>query len=295
MNNTAKWNEFSYSATDGLRLSGRKYGWHHLNAGPTVVCLPGLTRNCADFHELAIALSGEGLGNRRVLCLDYRGRGNSEYDKNPENYNPLTEADDVIQGMVSAGVGEADIIGTSRGGIIAMILAAMRPGMLHSVILNDVGPQIDVKGLVRIKAYMQRSGRPKNMTQAIENIKGYASSQFPKLGDADWRKQAELIYQEKDGQLSVRYDPALIKGLKAINLDAPLPTMWPQFAGLKGIPVLVIRGANSDLLSEETLEKMRQEHSGLKVLNVPNQGHAPDLGTIGIPERIAKFLESVAG
>lgn len=295
MNNTAEWEEFRYSASDGLHLAGRKYGWHHLGAGPAVVCLPGLTRNSADFHELAVALSGEGLGNRRVLCLDYRGRGNSEFDKNSNNYNPLVEADDVIQGMVAAGVGEADIIGTSRGGIIAMILAAMRPGMLHSVILNDVGPQIDVKGLVRIKAYMQRSARPTNMAQAIENIKSYASTQFPEFDDEDWQKQANLIYQEKDGRLSVRYDPALIKGLKAINLDAPLPTLWPQFSGLKDIPVLVIRGANSDLLSEETVEKMKQEHSGLKVLNVPNQGHAPDLGTFGIPKRIANFLENAAG
>lgn len=295
MSNTAEWEEFRYTASDGLRLAGRKYGWHNQSAGPAVVCLPGLTRNSADFHELAIALSGEGLGNRRVFCLDYRGRGNSEYDKNSDNYNPLVEADDVIQGMVAAGIGKADIIGTSRGGIIAMILAAMRPGILHSVILNDVGPQLDAKGLVRIKAYMQRSGRPANMAQVIENLKAYASAQFPEFNDADWQKQAELIYQEKDGKLSVRYDPALIKGLKAINLDAPLPTMWPQFAGLKRIPVMVIRGANSDLLSEETVEKMRQEHTELKVLNVPNQGHAPDLGTIGMPERIAKFLESAAG
>ncbi|PCI04406.1 MAG: alpha/beta hydrolase [Hyphomicrobiales bacterium] len=291
MSNIAEWEEFRYSTSDGLRLAGRKYGWHHLKTGPTVVCLPGLTRNSADFHELAIALSNEELGNRRVLCLDYRGRGNSEYDKSSDNYTPLVEADDVIQGMVVAGVSEADIIGTSRGGIIAMILAAMRPGMLHSVILNDVGPQLDAKGLVRIKAYMQRSARPENMAQAIENLKEYASTQFPTFGEADWQKQAKLIYQENDGKLSVRYDPALINGLKAINLDAPLPTMWPQFAGLKNIPVMVIRGANSDLLSKETVEQMRQEHSGLKVLNVPNQGHAPDLGTIGIPERIAKFLD----
>ena len=294
MNNTAEWEEFRYSASDGLHLAGRKYGWHHPSTGPTVVCLAGLTRNSADFHGLATALSGEALGNRRVLCLDYRGRGNSEYDKNPDNYNPLVEANDVLQGMVAAGVEEADIIGTSRGGIIAMILAAMRPGILHSVILNDVGPQIDAKGLVRIKAYMQRSAKPATMAQAVENIKAYASAQFPKFTDSDWQKQAELVYQEKDGQLSVRYDPALIKGLKAINLDAPLPSMWPQFAGLTNIPVMVIRGENSDLLSLETVEKMSQEHRGLKVLNVPDQGHAPDLGAIGVPERIAKFLDGAA-
>lgn len=292
MNNIPDWEEFRYSATDGLALAGRKYGWINSGIRPTVVCLAGLTRNSADFHELALFLSSDEGGNRRVLCLDYRGRGASAHDGNSDNYNPLVEADDVINGMVAAGVGEADIIGTSRGGIIAMILAAMRPGMLHTVILNDVGPQIDAKGLVRIKAYMQRSKTPSNMAQAVEYLKTYASAQFPKFIDADWQKQAELIYLEKDGKLSVRYDTSLIKSLKAINLDAPLPTMWPQFAGLKNLPVMVIHGQNSDLLSHDTVEKMRQEHRGLRVLNVADQGHAPDLGMPAIARQISTFLNA---
>ena len=292
MNNTPEWDDFRYSASDGLALAGRKYGWNNPSSKPAIVCLAGLTRNSRDFHELALFLSSDAGNARRVLCLDYRGRGLSAYDSNSDNYNPLTEAEDVINGMTAAGIGEADIIGTSRGGIIAMILAAMRPSLLHSVVLNDVGPQIDAKGLVRIKSYMHRSKRPDNMAQAVENLKSYASAQFPKFSDEDWEKQANLIYEEKDGKLQACYDPGLIKSLEAINLDAPLPTMWPQFSGLKNIPVMVVHGENSDLLSLETVKKMQQEHRGLQVLSVADQGHAPDLGAPRIAAQIAMFLKA---
>jgi len=246
MSDSNIWEEFRYSSMDDLKLAGRKYGWKH-STRPVVVCLPGLTRNSADFHELAVYLSQNASRPHRVLCLDYRGRGSSSYDKNWKNYNPLTEAGDVVDGMTAAGVEEATIIGTSRGGLIAMIMAATKPGLLHAVVLNDVGPEIDGKGVVRIKSYMERSKPPANVEQAIDNLKTYSSAQFPKLSDEDWRKQVELIYEQGNGKLIARYDPKLINTMKAIDLDAPLPTMWPQFAGLKNIPLLVFRGENSDL------------------------------------------------
>lgn len=285
------WTRLDYSATDGLRLAGRRYGFEHHDALP-VVCLAGLTRNSADFHDLAMHLAYKAAVKRPVLCLDYRGRGMSAWDDNYEHYDPLTEADDVLAGTTAAGIGEAAIIGTSRGGLIAMILSAMRPALLKAVILNDVGPEIDARGLVRIRAYVEKGRDYDNWRDAITALKTIAESQFPGLSDEVWQKQARQIYEEKNGKIVRRYDPKLMKTLTSIDLDSPLPSLWPQFAGLKKVPLLSIRGERSDLLSRETVEKMEAAHPWMRSITVANQGHAPDLGSGDLPQRIAAFIET---
>ena len=284
------WERFDYTSSDGLRLAGRKYGWSHDDTLP-VICLAGLTRNSADFHELALYLSGEAPVPRKVLCLDYRGRGMSQWDRNWENYNPLIEAEDVLAGATAAGIGEAAIIGTSRGGLVAMILAAARPGLLQAVVLNDVGPEIDGQGLVRIRAYVENGRDFANWDDAAEALKAMGAGQFPAYDDAEWHRQARLIVEEKNGKVVRRYDPRLMKTLTSINLDNPLPAMWPQFGGFANIPLLVIRGERSDLLSRETVEAMHDAHPGMQSVTVPDQGHAPDLGSGNLPETIADFIE----
>jgi len=283
------WQEFHYRSVDDLKLAGRKYGWNN-HGNSAVVCLPGLTRNAADFHELAVHLSQDKISPRRVLALDYRGRGLSQYDKNFNNYSILREADDVLQGIVAAGLGHVNIIGTSRGGLIAMVLAALRPTILKSVTLNDIGPEIDGAGLVRIKTYVENMKDHTNWADATAYIKEIGQAHFPNWDDATWEKQARLIYHEIKGRIKRNYDPALLKTLQAIDLDSRIPDLWPQFFGLKKIPLMLIRGANTDLLTMETVEKMKHIHSTIKFVNVADQGHAPDLGSAGLPEQISAFL-----
>ena len=284
------WTDFHYSACDGLQLAGRKYGWGNRDAVP-VVCLAGLSRNSADFHELAMYLANNGETKRRVLCLDYRGRGNSEYDKNWENYNLVTEADDVVQGITAAGLEHAHFIGTSRGGLIIMLLAAMKPGLLHSVVMNDVGPEIDGPGLVRIKKMLEGGRDVANWNEAANDLKLTGQRDFTRRTDKDWENHARLIFVEKAGKLVRNYDPKLVNTVKAIDLDTPLPSLWPQFTGLRKIPLLLVRGENTDLLSQKTVDRMKAIHTAMEVVEVKDQGHAPDLGSAGLPEKISQFID----
>lgn len=291
------WQEFTYSAFDGLKLSGRRYGWHHTDRLP-VVCLSGLSRNSRDFHELAVHLSGKADTPRRVLTLDYRGRGRSQYDADWQNYNPATEADDVIHGMVAAGLQHAHVIGTSRGGLICMLLAAMRPGIMQSVVLNDIGPEIAGAGLVRIKKTLEGDQTARDWADAAERLKLAGERDFPKRSLADWERHARMIFRVKeDGsrRLVRDFDPNLNKTLAEIDLDSPLPTMWPQFAGLANHPLMLIRGKNSDLLEEATARKMAEVHPRMEWVEVGDAGHVPDLGEPALAERIAAFFDRNEG
>lgn len=284
------WQTYYFSASDGLKLACRRYGWSRIEA-PVVVCLPGLSRNAADFHDLAMHLSQTEKRNYRVLVFEYRGRGSSAYDRNWENYNILTEADDVVQGMIASGVTHADIVGTSRGGLITMVLAAMKPGMLGKIVMNDIGPEIEGPGLVRIKNMIE-GAKPEvsGWDEAVSSLKLAGKHDFPKRTDKDWEEQARLIYVEADGRIRRNYDPKLANTMKAMDLDQPVPSMWPQFRGLSRHKLLLIRGANSDLIAATTVEKMKSINPRMQEFVVPDQGHAPDLGTPGIPERISAFL-----
>jgi pimeloyl-ACP methyl ester carboxylesterase len=286
------WTRFEYRSTDGLLLAGRKYGWEHQDALPAV-CLPGLTRNAADFHELALYLSESPFAPRRVLCLDYRGRGMSQHDRNWRNYNIMTEAEDVANGMVAAGISSAAIIGTSRGGLICLVLGATRPALLRAVILNDVGPEVNPQGLARIKNYVGQSRDYANWQQAIDAVRTIGAPQFPDWPESMWQKQARLLFEEKGSKVVRRYDGRIVKSLASVDLDNPLPAMWPQFAGLTTVPMLVIRGANSDILTVDTFDRMREAHPDLTAIVVPGQGHAPDLGGEQIREQISRFIQRV--
>lgn len=283
------WVRLDYRAADGLPLAGRKYGWEHRDRTP-LICLAGLTRNSADFHRLAVHLSHSAAKPRRVLALDYRGRGMSAWDRDWRNYDVMVEADDVLSGACAAGIGEAAIIGTSRGGLIALVLAAMRPGFVKAAILNDIGPQIEARGLLRIRSYLGRTPDFDNWTEAANALRAIGQSQFTGWDASMWERQARLIYEEKAGRIVRRYDPALMRTLAAINLDNPLPSLWPQFAALHGVPVMAIRGGNSELLSPQTLERMARAHPGLKAVTIADQGHAPDPGSADLPGLIASFL-----
>lgn len=280
--------DFFYTTQDGLRLHARLYGMEH-KALP-VVCLPGLTRNVRDFHDLALALSTQAPVPHPVIAFDYRGRGESAWAADAATYTVVTEAEDILAGLSALGVAHAAFIGTSRGGLILHVLAAMRPASLKAVILNDVGPRIESEGLAQIKAYLTQMPRPSNWDEAIAATKSINEAAFTALGNADWERFARAIFREREGRLAPDFDPMLIETVKTVDLSQPLPELWPQFEGFRDIPVMAIRGANSRLLSAETLDEMATRHPGLVTVTVEGQGHAPLLETAGLPEKIEAFL-----
>lgn len=280
--------DFFYTTQDGLRLHARLYGMEH-KALP-VVCLPGLTRNVRDFHDLALALSTQAPVPHPVIAFDYRGRGESAWAADAATYTVVTEAEDILAGLSALGVAHAAFIGTSRGGLIIMVLAAMRPAVLKAAVLNDIGPRLEIEGLAQIQAYLARMPQARDWDEALALVKAANGETFTALTESDWRRLAGVIFREKDGRLMLDYDPALAQGFAALDLSQPASELWPQFDGLRNIPLMAIRGANSRLLSARTLAEMGERHPGMAAVTVDGQGHAPLLETAGLPEKIAAFL-----
>jgi pimeloyl-ACP methyl ester carboxylesterase len=276
------------SAPDGLRLHARCYGARSAPALP-VVCLPGLARTEADFETLAGALAGDARRPRRVIALDYRGRGQSEYDKDPANYNFQVELADVLAVIAALDAARAIFVGTSRGGILAILLAAVRPTAIAGCVLNDIGPVIEPKGLIRIKGYIGKLPQPRSFEEAAEILRRLFSAQFPKLGSEAWLASAHRTFRHHNGALAPTYDAKLAKTLEGVEFDKPFPPLWAQFDALAHAPLMVIRGANSDILSAETVEAMRARRPALEAIEVPDQGHAPLLVEPDIIARIADF------
>ncbi|RWM13963.1 alpha/beta hydrolase [Mesorhizobium sp.] len=282
--------DFSYAAPDGLKLHARIYGEANSDGWP-VVCLPGLTRNARDFHELALRLSGNAERPRKVVAFDYRGRGQSDYDPDIGHYNVGVEAGDVLAGLSALGIEEATFIGTSRGGLIIHVLGALQPAALRAIVLNDIGPVIEAQGLALIRSYLDRSPKPKTFAEAVDAQRRVHGASFPALFDADWARMVAAIYRDTDAGLVPDFDPALVDTLADADFTKPLPDLWPQFDALTAVPMLAVRGGNSKLLSAATVEEMKERHPGMETITVDGQGHAPFLETGDLPEEIADFLD----
>src|SRR5262249_9350279 len=279
------------SAQDGLRLHVRAHGARTNRALP-VVCLPGLARTTADFDTLAVALASDRERPRRVLALDYRGRGKTDYDRNPANYNLQGELADVLSVLTPLDIGRGAFVGTSRGGILTMLLARAPPAPSAGCVLHDIGPVIELEGLVRIKTYVGKLPQLSSFPAAADALRRRFANQFPKWSGDDWLTFARQTFKDAGGRLVPDYDPKLATILKAIGPAQPLPTLWKEFDALGSVPVMVIRGANSDILSQATVEAMGKRRGALEVVEVPDEGHAPRLAdslTIG---RIAAFIAS---
>jgi pimeloyl-ACP methyl ester carboxylesterase len=283
------WRDIYYTSFDDLKLHARHYPVAEGGARP-VVCLPGLTRNARDFHYLASYLCHHPQRPRSVYCVDYRGRGASEYDRIWENYTPFIELIDTLDFMTAQGLHQAAIIGTSRGGIIAMMMAVLRPTAMGVVVLNDVGPVIESRGLARIMGYVGRTPVPRSWEDAVLLVREMNERAFPALEDWQWEEQARASFNEANGRPAPGYDRRLARALGTIDLSRPVPDLWPQFIALGRFPALVIRGANSDLLSLQTVEAMVDRHPNLRTLTVPDQGHAPLLKEAETVEAIGTFL-----
>lgn len=254
-----------FKTSDGLRLYFEDTG-----TGQPLLCLPGLTRNTRDFDFLKPHMTA-----CRVIAMDYRGRGQSDYASDFHSYSVPQEAQDVIALLDHLELDKVTILGTSRGGLIAMALAAMHPDRLAGVILNDVGPVIAPGGIGRIMQYVGRVPPYRTLTEAAEAMAAALGPQFPDLATEVWHTLATAQYEETPAGLTLRYDPRLRDALLAQAEAGPPPDLWPLFDALLPLPVGVLRGANSDILSAETLSEMQARHTGLIATTVPNRGHVP--------------------
>ncbi|CAN7222672.1 alpha/beta fold hydrolase [Rhizobium sp. LjRoot258] len=280
----------TYLTEDGLTLYARDYSDPERANRLPVICLPGLTRNSRDFHQLALLLSTDPATPRRVITLDYRGRGHSGWDADKANYNLGVETRDVISACQHFAIDRAIFIGTSRGGLILHLLAEMRPELIAAVILNDIGPKIEPDGLKRIRAYLNSAAPPRDWPEAVAFLKACHGRHFPALHEHDWQEMAAAIYRDIDGRLVADFDPAIAAHLQTVDFNLPLPDLWPYYDHLAAKPLMVIRGQHSDLLSNKTIAEMAVRQPLLQVLEAPGQGHAPLLHLESVLSRIAQFL-----
>jgi pimeloyl-ACP methyl ester carboxylesterase len=278
----------------GLKLYARHYRARHTSPEAArkwvrpLLCLPGLTRNSRDFHEIALDLS-HGPRARDVYTLDSRGRGLSDYDPDWRNYTVPCEMHDAVDFMIARGLEGAAILGTSRGGLIAMIMAAAQPGFLGPIILNDIGPVIERDGLARIASYVGLTPLPRDWKEATALVREMNAAAFTAIANDEWEPIARQLFNDKDGRPAPGYDPKLGKAFSSI--DGPIPPLWAHFDALKRKPVMVVRGLNSDLLTEQTVETMRQRHPDLTELAIAGQGHAPWLRDTASITEVRRFLE----
>ena len=274
------------TARDGLRLHYLDYANPAADRLP-LVCLHGLARSADDFVRVAEAARQEG---RRVIAVDYRGRGRSEWDKDWKNYTLDIEQDDIFAVLRDAGIDEAVFLGTSRGGMHTMRLAAARPGLVRAAILNDIGPKIENDGLLRIKRYVGKLPPINSMREAVALMRMTAASQFSGVNPDEWEVYAEHTFVEKDGKVTLRYDPELTHTLDEFQPGVEPENLWDEFDAMKERPMLAIRGENSDIFSVETMAEMARRASLYEGHTVMGQAHAPLLLDRPTIDRILAFL-----
>ena len=267
-----------FQTFDGLKIYYTDEG-----DGLPVLCLPGLTRTTADFDDVAPHLHG-----CRIIRMDMRGRGQSDWDENWQNYALPVECQDIIALMDHLNLDKAALLGTSRGGLQAMALAATNKDRLLGIALNDIGPEIDLSGLAAIMTYLGRRPSAKTFDEATLALKAYYSKSFPGVSDDIWQREAHKNFVQKDDGLDITYDPKLRDAAEAAGTD--LPDLWPFFDAMADLPLATIRGANSDLLTQDTLSKMQDRRPDMIAVNVPDRGHAPFLNELESVAAITAWL-----
>jgi pimeloyl-ACP methyl ester carboxylesterase len=271
---------------DGLRLHFRDYPGSGDKA--PLLCLHGLTRNARDFAEFAERHSPD----RRVVTLDFRGRGLSGYDPIPARYTPITYAGDVIQLLGQLAIDRAVFVGTSLGGLVTMVTAVTAPQRIAAAIINDVGPDVAPGGIDRILTYVGKDVRFKSWDDAAAAVARNYGASFDRYTHADWVEMAKRNCREEDGEIRFDYDMAIAEPFKTLGA-APQVDLWPLFTALGQKPLLVVRGAKSDLLTAETAAKMQQAAPGMRLATVAGVGHAPELNEPEAVAAIDNFLADI--
>lgn len=269
-----------FTASDGARIVFRDDG-----AGLPILCLAGLTRNSTDFDFVAPHLS-----HVRLIRPDYRGRGASDRT-GAATYTIPREAQDAVNLLDHLGLKRVAIIGTSRGGLIGMFLAATAPDRLAGLCLNDIGPVIERRGLEKIMDYVGRNPSAKTVDDLVERLPGHMPG-FANVPDSRWRAFADRLYESSHNGLVNRYDPALRDSFLA-TFNQPPADLWPLFDACAGLPLALVRGANSDLLSSETAAEMRRRRPDMFFTDVPDRGHVPFLDEAESLATIRAWLEKM--
>lgn len=270
-----------FKTSDGLMLA-----YDDTGSGTPVVCLPGLTRNSNDFNFLAPHME-----DVRLIRLDYRGRGESDYDPNWQNYSVPVEARDVVELLDHLGLPKAAMIGTSRGGMISMVLAMMAKDRLSGVLLNDIGPELDATGLALIADYIGRKPAYKTYAEAAAD-RPNVMPDFANVPYERWLTEVSGQYFETDDGLTLRYDPKLRDAVIG-TLTADAPDLWPFFDAMADLPLALLRGANSNLLTLETTAEMRARRPDMVFAEVPDRGHIPFLDEQESLTTIRQWLEKI--
>lgn len=260
-----------FTAADGARLAYRDEG-----AGLPILCLAGLTRNMDDFDYLAPTLA-----DCRMIRMDYRGRGQSDWT-GAESYTVPQEGADALALLDHLGIGKAAIFGTSRGGLIAMYLAAVAKDRLLGVCLNDVGPQLRVEGLRAIMDYVGRRPAARTLAEVARRLPEVVKG-FSDVPEGRWEAEAARLYRQTDDGVALTYDPALRESFLTA-MKTPEATAWPLFDAMAGLPLALIHGAGSDLLGDDAVAEMRKRRPDMIYARVPGRGHIPWLDE---PEAVA--------
>lgn len=276
----------TYQSSDGLSL-------HYVSfpgpeSGTPVLCLPGLTRNVRDFRSLARLLSV----HRRVICLEFRGRGQSQWDSDPSNYQAPQYVADTLALIEKEQLDRIIVVGTSLGGLVGTGLVQVKPGLVAGIVLNDIGPAIDSAGLERIGSYLGHAAEWQTWDAAAEKLKAVNAVVYPDFTDKDWLEYAQKTCRETaDGKVTQDYDPALSQGFStdsAANVE-----LWDLFDALSETPALLLRGALSDLLSQQTAKKMLSRLPQLELTTISNRGHVPTLDEPEAITAIEAFVSKV--
>ncbi len=283
-----EYREINYPSSDGLSLYARDYGPE--NASLTVLCMPGLTRNSADFEDVCAGLPD----NVRAIAVDQRGRGKSEPDANAANYQPATYVGDMFTLIDHLKLENVVLLGTSLGGLMSMMMNAMRPGFFRGVIMNDIGPVVDPAGLDRIKGYVGRGEPVETWEEAADAIRASNEVAFPDMTQEGWLQFARRTFEPMaDGRIRLAYDPKIAEPIGEDDDNAVPPDLWPVFDLLENVPLLLIRGAISDILHPDTVAGMQRRKPDMRYFEVARVGHAPVLDESGVMNEIRAFIEAI--
>lgn len=272
----------TFTTSDELNLA---YDCH--GTGTPILCLAGLTRNKDDFDPVVTAFSDRA----QIIRLDSRGRGASDYDPDPQNYTIPQEAADALALLDHLGLDRTAIIGTSRGGLIAMVLAATAKHRLSGVLLNDIGPELDPTGLAHIMDYLGRPCAYRSFEDAALKLPKAMAAQFANVSHQQWLAYAKRIWAQGPERLQLRYDAKLRDAIEAQSASGETPDLWPLFDALDGLPLAALRGATSTLLAPDCWAKMQAKRPDMMAAEVADRGHVPFLDE---PESLAVLSHFIA-
>jgi pimeloyl-ACP methyl ester carboxylesterase len=273
-----------YDSADGLRLYATCRGGDATRL--PVLCLPGLTRNSRDFDTISL--------DRNLVAADFRGRGSSQYASDPATYRPDVELADTIALLDHLKLDRVAIIGTSRGGIVALLMAAFHPVRVAGILLNDIGCVLQPEGLLRIRSYLGVDVNFSSWEQAVEALKA-SNFGFNSMPDDEWLAFARRIFKSENGLPKLNYDPALTHNFPTVDdiAQGRIQPLWELFAAAQNIPLAILRGENSDLLSAATVAEMQRTNPSLDATTIANRGHAPFLNEPESQAAIHRWLAKV--